>query len=139
MKYDKNSLNRVTLVGRLGCDPDIKDKDSGLKICNFLLVTNMEGKNDDGGKELETQWHDCVAFGNMAYILENHVKKGDKVLVEGRLKYYVREDSEGNKNKKSEIQLNRLLILDKKENKKIINKEVKNDEVEDKEEDDLPF
>lgn len=77
-------MNHVTLIGRLGNDPEVKSGASGTTYCRFLLATN-EGWRAKGEKHERTDWHRVVAFGKRAEALEP-LRKGDKVAVRGQLR-----------------------------------------------------
>jgi len=74
-------------MGRLGADPEFKTLNSGTEMCKFSLATR---KNKD-----ETDWHRCVVFGKAAEIVDKYVKKGDQLLVEGRIEYGSYENNDG--------------------------------------------
>lgn len=77
------NINRVTLLGIVGRDPEIRMSKSGIKVGNISVATN---KTDREGKET-TQWHKCVAFAKTADYVELHIKRSSKVLLEGELQY----------------------------------------------------
>lgn len=78
-------LNRVTLIGRVGKDPEIRSMQNGGKVCSFGLATSESWKKD-GEKQEKTQWHNCVVFNeHLIRTIEQYVKKGDKIFVEGAL------------------------------------------------------
>ena len=71
-------MNRVTLMGRLAANPEVRVTQSGKKVCNFALAISM-------GKDKPAQFHDCVAWDNTAEFLGRYTRKGNRILVEGRL------------------------------------------------------
>lgn len=79
----KGTLNKAVLIGNLGRDPDVKSTEGGLKIANFSIATQEINKN----KETTTDWHQVTVFGKLAEIVEQYVKKGHKVYVEGKIQY----------------------------------------------------
>ncbi len=79
------SLNRVSLIGNLGTDPNLYESANGTPVCNFSLATNESVPAGDGQYEEKTEWHRIVAFGKLAEIACNHLKKGRQVFIEGRL------------------------------------------------------
>ena len=81
------SVNKVILVGNVGKEPEISNTQSGLKVANFSIATNESWKNKETGEqERRTEWHRIVVFNeNIANIVEQYVKKGSKVYVEGQL------------------------------------------------------
>lgn len=110
-----NSLrNKVQLIGNLGNDPEIISLDSGKKLAKFNLATNESYKNAAGEKITDTQWHNVVAWGKTAEIIESYVSKGKEVAIEGKLTSRSYEDKEGNKRYITEIVCNELLMLGNK-------------------------
>ncbi|WP_421877123.1 single-stranded DNA-binding protein [Marinoscillum sp.] len=105
--------NNVQLIGRLGNDPQIKTFDSGKKMATFSLATNEKYRNNKGEQVEDTQWHNIVVWGKKVDIVENYLKKGSEVGVQGKL---VNRSYESNGEKKyiTEINMNELLMLDKK-------------------------
>jgi len=76
-------MNKVIIVGNLGRDPELKYNQSGLAICRFSLATSEKKKNG----EQEVQWHRIVFFDKRAEVIAQYVKKGHKLLIEGKLQY----------------------------------------------------
>jgi single-strand DNA-binding protein len=81
------SLNDVTLLGNVGADPEVKATAGGKKRATISLATSQQWKNQAGEKQEKTQWHRCIAWGNVADIVGQYVKKGDKLLVKGSIEY----------------------------------------------------
>jgi single-strand DNA-binding protein len=107
-----NSLkNRVTLIGNLGQDPELKTIEGGKKVAHFTLATNDGFKNADGQKVSETTWHNIVAWNGLAETACNFLKKGREVAVEGRIVYRSYEDKKGVTKNITEIVLNDLVLL----------------------------
>jgi single-strand DNA-binding protein len=114
--YETVSLrNSVQLIGRLGNEPEIKTFDSGTKKASFSLATNENYYNNKGEKVEETQWHQVVAWGKKVEIIESYLKKGSEVAVKGKLSNRSYETPTGEKRYVSEIRLNELLMLGKKD------------------------
>lgn len=79
-------LNKVQLIGRLGADPELKYSPTGDAIVNFSLATTEKWKDKNSGQNQEkTEWHRCVSFGKGAEILNQYLKKGSIVYVEGKI------------------------------------------------------
>ena len=107
-----NSIKkRVQLIGNLGNDPEIKNSEEGKKVAKFSIATNETYRNTKGEKVTETQWHNIVAFGKMAEIVEKYVKKGAEVAIEGKLVTRSYTDKEKIQRYYTEIQVNELLML----------------------------
>ena len=106
--------NKVQLIGRLGNAPEIKNLESGKKMAIFSLATNETYKNTKGEKIEETQWHNLVAWGKVAELCEQFLVKGSEIAIEGKLMHRDYTDSSGIKRYITEVQVNELLLLDKK-------------------------
>ena len=109
-----NLKNKVQLIGNLGNNPEIINLDSGKKIAKFSIATNESYKNAKGEKIEDTQWHNLMAWGKTADIIEQYLKKGNEVAIEGRLTNRSYDDKEGNKRYITEIVVNELLMLGSK-------------------------
>ncbi len=105
--------NRVQLIGNLGQDPEIVTLESGSKLAKFSLATSDYYKNAKGEKVEDTQWHNIVAWGKTAEIVESYLTKGQQVAVEGKLIHRTYETKEGEKKYFTEIKCNELLMLGK--------------------------
>lgn len=105
--------NRVQLIGNLGNDPEIVNLDGRSKLAKFSIATSDSYKNAQGEKVEETQWHNIVAWGKTAEIVENYLTKGKQVAVEGKLVHRSYETKEGEKRYVTEIKCNELLMLSK--------------------------
>ena len=105
--------NRVQLIGNLGNDPEIINLDEGGKLAKFAIATNETYKNAKGEKVTDTQWHNVVAWGKTAEIVENYLNKGKEVAVEGKLTTRSYETKDGEKRYITEIRCNELLMLGK--------------------------
>jgi single-strand DNA-binding protein len=107
-----NSLkNRVTLIGNLGQDPEMKTIENGKKVAHFTLATNDGYKITEGQKVSETTWHNIVAWNGLAETACKFLKKGKEVAVEGRIVYRSYEDKKGVTKNITEIVLNDLVLL----------------------------
>jgi single-strand DNA-binding protein len=105
--------NKVQLIGNLGQDPEIVNLDNGGKLAKFSVATNEIYKNSKGEKVTDTQWHNVVAWGKTAEIVENYLTKGNEVAVEGKLVHRSYENKEGEKRYITEIKCNELVMLGK--------------------------
>lgn len=106
--------NKVQLIGNLGNDPEIVNLDGGRKLAKFSIATNETYKNQKGEKITDTQWHNVVAWGKTAEIIENYVTKGKEVAVEGKLTSRSYDDKDGNKKYITEVVCNELVMLGSK-------------------------
>lgn len=108
------NINQVILLGHIGKDPEIKQTQDGLYIASFSLATSQKVK-----EQVYTQWHNCVSFGKLAEIIKQYVHKGDKILVQGSIKYEEYE-KDGQKRYITKIIVSDMTLLgspDKKEPK----------------------
>ncbi len=103
--------NKVQLIGNLGNAPEVKTLESGKKMARFSVATSESYRNAKGEKVTETQWHNLVAWGKLADIVEKFLTKGKEVAIEGKLINRSYSDKEGNKKYITEIQVNELLML----------------------------
>lgn len=97
------SLNKVLLVGNLGADPEIRSTQSGDKVANLNIATSERWRDRDGNNQEKTEWHRVVIFGKVADIAERYLKKGSKVLIEGKLQTRKWTDQNGNDKYTTEI------------------------------------
>ena len=112
--------NKVQLIGNLGNAPEIKNTENGKKIARFSIATDEQYLNSSGEKITETTWHNIIAWGKLADIAEQYLKKGSEVVVEGKLINRSYNDKEGNKKYITEIQVNELLMIGSKEKPKAV-------------------
>ncbi|MBI4428388.1 MAG: single-stranded DNA-binding protein [Ignavibacteriales bacterium] len=108
------SVNRATLIGNLGKDPELRYTSSGVAVASFSLATNESWKDPDGNIQERTQWHNIVAWRKLAEICGEFLKKGSKVYVEGRLQYRNYDDKNGVKRYVTEIVIDEMVMLDSK-------------------------
>ncbi len=107
-----NSLrNKVQLIGNLGQDPEIRNFENGKISARFSIATTDSYRDANGDKITETQWHNIVAWGNLAKIIEKYLFKGSEVAVEGKLTHRTFDDKEGNKRFYTEVVLNDMVML----------------------------
>lgn len=105
--------NKVQLIGRVGQAPEIKNLENGKKLAKFSIATNESFKNDKGEKVEKTDWHNIVAWGKTAEIIEQYVDKGKELAIEGKLTTRSWEDKDGNKRYITEVVCNEMLMLSK--------------------------
>lgn len=108
-------LNSVTLIGNLTRNPELKALPSGMKVANFSIATNRSWKDKDGSKKEEVEYHNLVAFGRTAEVIEQYTHKGDQIYVEGRLKTTSWDDkATGAKRYKTEVMVESFQFGSKK-------------------------
>ncbi len=105
--------NTVQLIGHVGNDPEIVNLESGKKLAKFSVATNESYKNAKGEKITDTQWHNIVAWGKTAELIENYVPKGKEIGIEGKLTSRSYEDKEGVKRYITEVVCKEILLLGK--------------------------
>ena len=105
--------NKVQLIGNLGNDPEIINLESGKMLAKFSIATNESYKNAKGEKITDTQWHNIIAWGKTAEIVEKYVTKGKEIAIEGKLTSRSYETNEGEKRYVTEVVCNELLMLGK--------------------------
>ncbi|MTI10868.1 single-stranded DNA-binding protein [Curvivirga aplysinae] len=89
------SLNKVILVGNLGADPEIRNTQNGDKVANLRIATTERWRDRDGNNQDRTEWHRVVIFGKIADVCERYLRKGSKVLIEGKLQTRKWQDQSG--------------------------------------------
>ncbi len=107
------TINKVTLLGNLGKDPEVKFLPSGQAVANFGIATTdrIKDKATNDWQE-RTEWHNVTAYGRTAEIVRDYVKKGNKLYIEGRLTTRSWDDKEsGKKVYRTEIVVNELVLL----------------------------
>lgn len=110
------SVNKVTLVGNVGKDPEIRSTGSGVMVANLTLATSDRQKDAQGAWQDKTEWHNLVAFTRTAEIIRDYVKKGSKLYIEGKIQTRSWDDKEtGAKRYRTEIIVNDLVLLSGRE------------------------
>lgn len=97
-------LNKVTLIGNLGADPEVKHLPSGSSITNVSLATTRRWKDKQTGeRKEESEWHRVIFFNRLAEIAEEYLRKGSQIYVEGRLQTRKWTDNDGKDRYSTEI------------------------------------
>jgi single-strand DNA-binding protein len=108
-------VNKVILIGRLTADPEVKATPAGVYVANMRLATNTYGgKDEDGSRKEQTEFHQLVAFGKSAEFAGQYLRKGRQIYAEGRIKSSTWTDSAGLKHYRTEIVLDKLNALGQK-------------------------
>ena len=102
-----SSLNKVMLIGNIGADPVIRQTQDGKRLAQLSLATSESWKDKSTGEKKEkTSWHRIVIFNDgLAGVVENYVKKGSKIFVEGQLQTRKFTDQDGNEKYTTEVVL----------------------------------
>jgi single-strand DNA-binding protein len=104
-------LNKVMIIGNLGRDPEMRYTPSGRPVTSFSMATNRSWNTSDGERRTETEWFNVVAWGSLAEICNQYLKKGQQVYIEGRLQTRRWEDDDGNKRSTTEIVAREMIML----------------------------
>ena len=105
------SINKVTLIGNLGKDPEMRYMPSGEAIANLTLATTDNWKDKTGAKQEKTEWHRISMFGRIAEVAGEYLKKGSSVYIEGRLQTRKWQDKDGQDRYTTEIVANEMKML----------------------------
>ena len=111
----EKSLNKVTLIGRLGKDPEVSYTPSGTAVAKFSMATSERWKDEQGALQERTEWHNIVAWTKLAEICGQYLKKGSKIYAEGRIQTRSWDDKNtGTKRYMTEVIMNDMVMLDGK-------------------------
>ena len=112
------SLNKATLIGNVGQDPELRTTANGVRVSNFSLATSRTWNSASGDKQEKTEWHKCVVWnsqrgtgGGLVDVVEKYVRKGEKLYVEGRIEYRQYQDKDNQTRYVTEINVRELLLL----------------------------
>ena len=136
----KNSVNKVIIVGNLGQDPEGRFTPQGTAVTNLSVATNESWKNQNGELQDRTEWHRVVMYGKMAETANEYMKKGQMVYVEGRLATNEWEDQNKIKRRTTEIRCDNFTMLGRRSDSSQYNPGANTKKTEDlDQDDDLPF
>ena len=107
-------INKVTLIGNLGSDPEVRHLESGAVVAKFSLATNESYKDKAGEWQTQTEWHNVIMWRNLAERAERDLKKGKLVFVEGKLTHR-KYEKEGQTRYITEVVANTFRLLEKRE------------------------
>lgn len=111
-------INKVILLGNLGKDPEVRHLEGGATVANFPLATSESYKDKSGNKVEQTEWHNIVLWRNQAEFAEKYLKKGNTILVEGKLRTRSWEDKDKNKRYTTEIVGDNISIVNNTNNQR---------------------
>ncbi len=106
--------NKVSLIGRLGAQPEVTTFDSGRTLARFTLATKENYKDKDGQWQENTQWHTINAWGKIAERVQKVLNKGQEIILEGKLVHQTYESSSGEKRYGTVIEASEFLLLTQK-------------------------
>ena len=106
-------MNKVMLIGHVGQDPEVRYVDQGVAVARLRLATTERGYTLQNGTQVpdRTDWHNVILWRRLAEIVEQYVHKGDKIYVEGRLRYSSYDDKQGKRQYQTEIWAETLELL----------------------------
>jgi single-strand DNA-binding protein len=105
------SLNKVMLIGNVGAEPEIKTTGGGTKFAKVSLATNRAFSDRSGQQQEKTEWHRLTFWDKLADLVEQYVKKGDRLYIEGRIEYSQTEDDKGNQRFWTDIIVREMVML----------------------------
>ncbi len=105
------SVNKVILVGNLGKDPELKYTPSGVAVTNFSIATSENYKDRDGNRQTKTEWHNIVAWRQLAEICGKYLHKGKQIYIEGKITTRKWQDRDGNDRYTTEIVADQMQML----------------------------
>lgn len=108
------SLNKVSLLGNIGKDPETRYTAEGEAVCNFSIATSESWKNKAGEKQEKTEWHRLSFWGKLGEVAQEYLRKGNPVYVEGSIRSREYTDKEGIKRFAYEIRGDKLVLLGSK-------------------------
>ena len=132
-------LNKVLIIGHLGRDPEMRYTPSGRPVTTFSVATSRSWKTSEGERKTETEWFNIVAWGSLAEICNQYLKKGQQVYIEGRLQTRRWEDDDGNKRSTTEVVAREMTMLGDRRDRKEDEGEHEVDESDTGDEDEFPF
>jgi single-strand DNA-binding protein len=110
----KNLMNSVRLYGNVGKDPVVTQFENGNKVIKWSMATSERLKNGKGETIDDVQWHQLIAWGSLASVIEKYVKKGSKLAIEGKLNHRRYKTKNGEEREITEIVVKDVLLLEKK-------------------------
>lgn len=113
-----NLRNKVSLIGRLGAQPEFVTFESGTQVARFSIAVNESYKDKDGQWQDDTQWYNINAWGKLADLVKNRLNKGQEIIVEGKLENRPYETKEGEKRYSTSIKMSEFLVLSPKQEEK---------------------
>lgn len=105
-------LNKVLIIGSLEADPEMRFTPGGKPVASYSVAVNRGWRTSEGERKEATEWFTVVAWGNLAEICNQYLRKGSQVYVEGRLQTRSWEDSAGTRHFRTELVANEMIILD---------------------------
>lgn len=105
------SLNKATIIGNLGADPEVRSTSNGTRVATLSVATSRRWTSKTGEQQEKTEWHRVVCWDKLAEVCERYLKKGDRVYAEGRIEYRQWEGQDGQTRYTTEIRAMELIML----------------------------
>lgn len=111
-------MNKVMLIGNVGKDPEVRYVDQGVAVARLSLATTERGYTLQNGTQVpdRTDWHNVILWRRLAEVVEKYVRKGDKIYIEGRVRYTTYDDKRGVRHNMTEIWAENMEMLSPKSN-----------------------
>ena len=106
-----SSVNKVTILGRLGQDPELRELQGGKAVCNLSIATSQVWTDQQGHKNEKTEWHRVVVWGKLGELCAQYLAKGRQAYVEGRLETRSYEDQQGQKKYTTQVVASDVVFL----------------------------
>jgi single-strand DNA-binding protein len=104
-------VNKAILIGNLGKDPELRRTPGGSPVVSFSLATTDRWVDKNGQRQEKTEWHNIVAWGKLAELANQYLKKGRTAYIEGRITNRSWDDRDGNKKYRTEIVANQIQFI----------------------------
>jgi len=108
-------INKVTLIGNLGRDVEMRRLENGTAVAKFSIATNESYKDKNNEWQTQTEWHDVICWRALAERAETQLSKGKLVYIDGKLTHRKYQDKEGNDRYKTEVVANTFRLLERRE------------------------
>ncbi|MDH3733182.1 MAG: single-stranded DNA-binding protein [Gemmatimonadota bacterium] len=105
------SLNKATLIGNLGADPEVRSTNTGTRVATLSVATSRRWTSRSGEQQEKTEWHRVICWDKLGEIAERYLKRGDRLYVEGRIEYRQWEGQDGQTRYTTEIRANEMIML----------------------------
>jgi len=132
-------VNKVTLIGNLGKDPEVRRLENGIAVAKFSVATNESYKDKSGEWVTQTEWHDVVVWRHLAERAEQQLKKGKLVYIDGKLTHRKWQAEDGSNRYSTEVVANTFRLLEKREDSGGASETATSADKSGATEDDLPF
>ncbi len=111
-------MNKVMLIGNVGQEPEVRYVDQGVAVARLRLATTERGYTLQNGTQVpeHTDWHNVILWRRLAEVVEKYVHKGDKLYIEGRIRYTTYDDKQGQRRYATEIWADNMEMLTPKAN-----------------------